>query len=186
MSEIMIPFDGELILSPNLDYFRKVDDFFVYHNLFGYILKMSEDVIEFLEYFRGEPKDAHMALRHFSGRFSDDMIGEFANVFALQSCLLSPEEVEEHRCSHLPYRNLCKHCLMGRGVGPLHRHANTKAQIARVGLDYFYITRGGVKSRSEMTEHLVTTNPTSARSFICGSRSSDAGGSSAWASGCSS
>ena len=95
MSESMKPFEGQLQLSSNLDYFRNGDEFYVYHNLFGYILKMSHDVIEFLEYFRPEPRDATDALQHFHGRFSDDMIGEFANVLAIQSCLLAPDETEE-------------------------------------------------------------------------------------------
>ena len=28
--------------------------------------------------------------------------------------LPSSEEVEEHRCMHLPYRDWCKWCIMGR------------------------------------------------------------------------
>lgn len=93
----MQPFEGELRLSQNLDYFRNGDEFYVHHNLFGYILKMSADVLEFLEYFRGASRTADEVMATFHGRFSDDMIGEFANVFAMQACLLAPDEREEER-----------------------------------------------------------------------------------------
>jgi len=96
MTESNAPFDGLLIRSPNIDYFRDGDDFYVYHNLFGYILKMSEDLVEFIEYFK-EPRAAMETMEALDGRFSDDMIGEFANVLALQSCLLDPERKEESR-----------------------------------------------------------------------------------------
>ncbi len=59
-------------------------------------------------------------------------------------------QVEEHRqrC-HLPYRLWCKWCLMGRGRGAPHSKRGSSA-IPIVGLDYFYITRGGVKFRKEL------------------------------------
>jgi hypothetical protein len=30
----------------------------------------------------------------------------------------SVEEVAEHRITHLPYRNWCRHCVRGRGIKP--------------------------------------------------------------------
>jgi len=35
----------------------------------------------------------------------------------------SREEVETHEMTHLPYRNWCRHCVMGRGVEATHRRA---------------------------------------------------------------
>ena len=63
---------------------------------------------------------------------------------------LTGRQVEEHRqrC-HLPYRLWCKWCLMGRGRGAPHSKRGSSA-IPIVGLDYFYITRGGVKFRKEL------------------------------------
>ncbi len=60
------------------------------------------------------------------------------------------KQVEEHRqhC-HLPYRVWCKWCLMGRGRGMPHGRCGISA-IPIVGLDYFYITQGGVKQRNEL------------------------------------
>ena len=63
--------------------------------------------------------------------------------------LPSAEEVETHRCDHIPYRSWCKWCVMGRGRGEQHRQAEAPT-IPRVGIDYFYITRGGVKKRNEL------------------------------------
>lgn len=97
MTEQELPFDGQLLLSRHLDYFRREEDYYVYHNLFGFILKMSEDVLTFLEFFRSEPKDAHQARERFIATLGDDLIAEFANVFALQRCLIDPEEAEEKK-----------------------------------------------------------------------------------------
>ena len=69
----------------------------------------------------------------------------------------SAEEVEEHRCTHLPFRDWCKWCIMGRGRGL--QHSRTLASwIPIVGLDYFYITKGGVMKREEL-EQEIPRNP---------------------------
>ena len=69
----------------------------------------------------------------------------------------SAEEVEEHRCAHLPFRDWCKWCIMGRGRGL--QHSRTLASwIPIVGLDYFYITKGGVMKREEL-EQEIPRNP---------------------------
>ena len=60
-------------------------------------------------------------------------------------------EVEEHRKNHLPYRNWCTECVMGRGVVERRgAHTGRKHMIPRVGIDYFYITGGGIKRRREL------------------------------------
>ena len=58
-------------------------------------------------------------------------------------------QVEDHRRSHLPYRLWCKWCVMGRGRGRPHRRTSG-SDIAVIGLDYFFITREGVKKREEL------------------------------------
>ena len=62
----------------------------------------------------------------------------------------SPEEVDEHDKTHLPYRCWCKHCQQGRGVGPQHYSLGQESTIPRIGLDYFYLTKGGIKMASEI------------------------------------
>ena len=49
----------------------------------------------------------------------------------------SPEEVDEHDKTHLPYRCWCKHCQQGRGVGPQHYSVGQESAILRIGLDCF-------------------------------------------------
>ena len=59
-------------------------------------------------------------------------------------------QVEEHRQrGHIPYRLWCKWCLMGRGRGAPHSKRGSST-IPIVGLDYFFITSGGVKFRKEL------------------------------------
>ena len=62
----------------------------------------------------------------------------------------TPQEWEDHRCDHHPYRSWCKFCVMGRALGLQHRSSTSKSTIARIGFDYFYITRGGIKKRDEL------------------------------------
>ena len=60
------------------------------------------------------------------------------------------KEVEDHRSrGHLPYRTWCKWCNLGRGRGLQHRKS-PGSRIPIVGLDYFFITEGGVKKKEEL------------------------------------
>ena len=34
----------------------------------------------------------------------------------------SPEEVEKHNATHIPFRSWCSHCVKGKGVKAPHRH----------------------------------------------------------------
>ncbi len=58
-------------------------------------------------------------------------------------------QVEVHRRTHVPYRVWCKLCILGRCRCLQHRRSSGSA-VAIVGLDYFFITRGGVKERKEI------------------------------------
>ena len=58
-------------------------------------------------------------------------------------------ELEEHRVDHTPYRSWCKWCVMARGRGEPHCSA-PGSRAPRIGIDYFYITKGGVKLRDEL------------------------------------
>ena len=59
------------------------------------------------------------------------------------------QEMEEHRCTHLPYRLWCKFCVMGRGRGSPHR-PSPGSTVPIVGVDYFFITATGVVGRKEL------------------------------------
>ena len=54
----------------------------------------------------------------------------------------SQRQVEEHRRTHWPYRSWCKWCVLGRGRGAPHTSTG-KSDIPVVGIDYFFITKGG-------------------------------------------
>lgn len=97
MSEQTPLFDGQLTLSRHIDYFRNGEDFYVYHNLFGFILKMSEDVVGFMEYFHGHSRTGAETSEAFKGKFGDEVASEFANVLAMQRCLVDPGEEEESK-----------------------------------------------------------------------------------------
>jgi hypothetical protein len=61
------------------------------------------------------------------------------------------KEVEEHRTEgHQPFRSWCKFCVMGRGGTFHHKNLRSKSAIPRIGVDYFFITRGGVRKRDEL------------------------------------
>ena len=53
----------------------------------------------------------------------------------------STQEMESHRCDHWPFRSWCEFCVKGRGIGLQHQR-NEGSSIARVGIDYFFITKG--------------------------------------------
>ena len=59
-------------------------------------------------------------------------------------------QVEEHRrMGHIPYRSWCRWCTLGRGRGMQHRHG-TGSIVPIVGFDYFFLTTGGVKKKTEL------------------------------------
>ncbi len=63
--------------------------------------------------------------------------------------LPSPEDVELHERMHVPYRDWCNWCNMGRGRGTPHRHTGASTAPI-VGVDYFFLTKGGVHTRKEL------------------------------------
>jgi len=67
--------------------------------------------------------------------------------------LPSAEEVEEHRISHLPFRNWCRECVEGKALGE-HRGARPggESMVPVVGVDYFYLTLNGMFHRSELAD----------------------------------
>lgn len=95
-------FEGTLYLSPNIDYFQNGDDFFAYHNLYGYILKMSEDLVDFLEYFYDAPRTAEEMIEQFGQVFDNDTLNEFLSIFRTLACLL-PDETYEPKKSREMY-----------------------------------------------------------------------------------
>ena len=63
--------------------------------------------------------------------------------------LPSAADIAEHELTHIPYRDWCKWCNLGRGRGIPHRHGG-ESGVPIVGIDYFFITSEGVKRRKEL------------------------------------
>ena len=63
--------------------------------------------------------------------------------------LPSMEDIECHRCSHIPFRIWCRHCVLGRGRGDQHLRT-TESSIPIVGVDHFFIEDDKVKKRHEL------------------------------------
>ena len=60
-------------------------------------------------------------------------------------------EVEKHRKTHWPYRSWCECCNQGRGLGEQRgRSKNGEHDIPIIGVDYFFITGEGVKTKKEL------------------------------------
>ena len=66
----------------------------------------------------------------------------------------SAEQVEGHRVTHYPYRSWCKWCIMGRGIGRPHAKSTQESVVLIVGMDYFYITKEGVRRREELAKEM--------------------------------
>ena len=71
---------------------------------------------------------------------------------ATDTKLPTAEAVATHDCTHLPHRSWCKWRVQGRGRGEQHRQGDVYV-VPRVGLNYVYITKGGVDIRKELTEY---------------------------------
>ena len=67
------------------------------------------------------------------------------------------KEMEEHRCTHLPYRLWCKFCVMGRGRGVPHKHF-PGSRIPIIGIDYFFMTANGAE-KNEAVEQAESADP---------------------------
>ncbi len=65
---------------------------------------------------------------------------------------LPPDSVQkEHNTTHIPYRSWCRWCVEGRGLGEQRgAHKGRRHGIAIVGVDYWFITEGGMKKRKEI------------------------------------
>jgi SAM-dependent methyltransferase len=86
--------DPPRLLSPQLAYFQQHGEIFAYHNLFGYLLKMSADLVELLEFHRGTPRTRAEAIERFSGPFSRAQLDEFLDVLIEWSCLVTDPAAE--------------------------------------------------------------------------------------------
>ncbi|MFO0579496.1 MAG: SAM-dependent methyltransferase [Polyangia bacterium] len=86
--------DAPRLLSPQLAYFQQHGEVFAYHNLFGFLLKMSADLIELLEFHRDTPRPRAQVVERFAGTFSRAQLDEFLDVLGEWSCLVADPAAE--------------------------------------------------------------------------------------------
>ena len=54
-------------------------------------------------------------------------------------CKPSPEEIDLHNLSHVPFRNWCGHCIKGRGRETVHkRSSHCDRRVPEVSFDYAF------------------------------------------------
>ncbi|NUN13696.1 MAG: SAM-dependent methyltransferase [Myxococcales bacterium] len=83
------------VASPNLAYFQRHGQIYAYHNVFGYLLSMSPDVVSLIEFHRDQPRTETEVIAHFGSRFEDGQLAEFLTILELYSALIEPDSREE-------------------------------------------------------------------------------------------
>ena len=67
----------------------------------------------------------------------------------IDPCLPTRAEIDEHEMTHLPFRNWCRHCIMGRGKERGHFKAERDQDaVAEIHIDYCFPCGAGVKPRN--------------------------------------
>lgn len=82
--------------SSHLSRFLHGDYHYLYHDLYGYILQMSEDVLSFLDRFR-EPMSEEAAQAAFDGTYPAEDVRRFVSVFEEYGCLVEGSTSEYER-----------------------------------------------------------------------------------------
>ncbi len=152
-------FEGTLFLSPHLDYFQNGDDFFVYHNIYGYIIQMSEDLVDFLEFFHDGPKTADEVMAQFGEVFGQETLNNFLSVFRPLACILPDDEFEAKK-THDMYPTQAKWITVDqtnpKAIVIYAFDSQTQNNITKISLDAWesrvwgYIT--GTKTVGEIAE----------------------------------
>ncbi|MBK9032989.1 MAG: class I SAM-dependent methyltransferase [Myxococcales bacterium] len=78
--------------SQHLSTFAHQGAVYLYHDLYGYLLQMSPDLVEFLDQFAEVRTAADVVAAH-ADRF-DGQAGQFVDVFYQQACLVEPDDDE--------------------------------------------------------------------------------------------
>lgn len=89
----MLPAEPILRRSSYLSAFAHMGDVYLYHDLYGYIMKMSPDVLAFLDAF-GEPTETAAVIDRYKDSFEGQSPREFVDIFSQFACLLAPDDGE--------------------------------------------------------------------------------------------
>jgi ubiquinone/menaquinone biosynthesis C-methylase UbiE len=86
--------DEPLIRSRYVTYFQRHGELFLYHDRFGFLMGMSADVAQFLEWHKDAPRTRTQRLEHFGGQFTAEQIDEFASIFRVHRCLVEDQDTD--------------------------------------------------------------------------------------------
>ena len=72
-----------------------------------------------------------------------------------------PTEAErkKHRLTHMPYRAWCPQCVQGRGRDIYHGRIKEKSRVARICMDFMFLTERGITTDEmevERAEECIT------------------------------
>jgi SAM-dependent MidA family methyltransferase len=84
-----------LMRSKHISYFQQHGEIFAYHSLFGYLLGMSRDLVDLLEFHDVQLRTREEVNARFEGDFEEEQLNEFLQIFRLFSCLIDSELAEE-------------------------------------------------------------------------------------------
>ena len=79
-----------LVRSPYSTSFAHMGEVYVYHDLYGYIIKMSPDILAFLDEFK-TPTRPDEICRKYANAFEDQTPEAFVGIFLQFGCLIKPE-----------------------------------------------------------------------------------------------
>lgn len=79
--------------SRHLSTFAHQGAVYLYHDLYGYLLQMSPDLVAFLDQFAGPTTVADVVARH-ADAFEGQPPQQFVDVFYQHACLVEPDDVE--------------------------------------------------------------------------------------------
>jgi hypothetical protein len=84
-----------LTRSPYTTTFAHMGEVYLYHDLYGYIMKMSPDILDFLNEFRRATDPADVCLK-YANAFEDQTPEAFVGVFLQFGCLIKPDHDQVH------------------------------------------------------------------------------------------
>jgi hypothetical protein len=80
----------DLTLTAHLSYFQQHGRLFAYHDLFGFLVGMSPDIVGLLEFHRDVARSPAEVDAHFGRHFTRTVLGEFMTILENHACLVEP------------------------------------------------------------------------------------------------
>ena len=84
-----------LVRTKHLAFFEQHGELFAFHNLFGFIIGMSHDLVELIQYHCDEPKTRSEVDDHFSDQFESEQLDEFLPILQSYKVLVESQLEEE-------------------------------------------------------------------------------------------